>query len=468
MRSGAVGILAVRADGDTLACINHRMRLVPASNMKLITTGLALRQLGPGFRFETTLAYVGELTDGVLEGDVFIVGGGDPTTGAKDLFAPSAGELFGHWMALLQKAGIRSVKGRIIGDGRFFRDATREGLGESYEDVGTSYGAGPAGLNFFENAQNFYVSPGPAVGQRPYVSPRYPETPWMQFSVNATTSAAGSSNDLYYVCTEFGPYGEVRGSFPIDRRGYTLECANKFGPLTCAFYFYKYLNANGLPVSGYGDVSPRGFIRTDVGFARSGAPAPKPGEMTVAGSTRSAALSEIVAATNARSDNFYAETLFRMLGRSRFGSDLQDSCRVAADEALRSIGLQTRARADVFDGSGLSRKNYVSADFFVSFLRNMARSRVWAEFYESLPVPGQEKSSLASRFRNAPEEFKARIHMKSGSMNGVRCFSGYIDSSDGDPAHMVAFSVLTNNITGSSYTVYPVIEDIIAAIAAEN
>ena len=256
-------------NGDTLACVNPKQRLVPASNMKLVSTGLALKHFGPDFRFTTTLAYSGQIVDSTLVGDLYILGGGDPTIGSNSECARAANDTFGGWAAILRRAGITRIDGNVLGDPRFFNDPSPDNMGASYEDIGTAYGTGPTGLCFFENQQNFFVSPGSAVGLNVLMVPRYPDTPWMQYSCAARTGASKSTNTLYYVCTEFGPYGEVRGSFPIDRKGYTLESANRFGAYTCAYYFWKYLNSNGLPAKGYGDVAPRGYIRTDLAFART-------------------------------------------------------------------------------------------------------------------------------------------------------------------------------------------------------
>ena len=119
------------------------------------------------------------------------------------------------------------------------------------------------------------------------------------------------------------------------------------------------------------------------------------------------------------------------------------------------------------DGSGLSRKNYVSPAFFVRFLRKMMTVPAWEPFFASLPVPGT-KGTLETRFEKAPQEFKERIHMKTGSMNGVRCFSGYVTASDGNPQHTIVFSVLVNNCPEPSYQMVPVLDGIIEAIAAGN
>ncbi|MBR4408325.1 MAG: D-alanyl-D-alanine carboxypeptidase [Bacteroidales bacterium] len=114
------GVVAMRADGDTIVSFNGRRRLVPASNVKLLTTGLAMNELGADFRFRTSLAYSGRIEGGTLKGDLYIVGGGDPTLGSKDSIAVATDALFASWKAILDKAGISRIEGRVIGDGRYF------------------------------------------------------------------------------------------------------------------------------------------------------------------------------------------------------------------------------------------------------------------------------------------------------------------------------------------------------------
>lgn len=101
------------------------------------------------------------------------------------------------------------------------------------------------GLNIFENAQLFSVAPG-AEGKAPIIKPSYPDTPWMSWTVHATTGAASSSNTIYCINSQFGPWGEFHGSFPSDRKSYTVEGSNRFGAWTCAYYFYKFLTDNGI------------------------------------------------------------------------------------------------------------------------------------------------------------------------------------------------------------------------------
>ena len=136
------GIKAVRGDGEEIFSWNGDKMLAPASNMKLISTGAALFTLGPEYRFSTRLAYDGKITDGILHGNLYIVGGGDPMTGSKDSIAVELTETFAQWEKALQRAGISKIEGHIIGDGRWMN-----GMGEDptwqLGDLGTYYQAVP-------------------------------------------------------------------------------------------------------------------------------------------------------------------------------------------------------------------------------------------------------------------------------------------------------------------------------------
>ncbi len=467
LSSSVVGVFAMTMDGDTLVNINRKLKLVPASNVKLITTGLALCQLGADFRFETSIAYTGGIKDGVLKGDVYIIGGGDPTTGANVPIVSQVTNTFAKWKQFLADAGIRTIEGRVIGDPRFFSGTTSENLGWTYDDLGTNYGAGSTGLNFFENAQNFAVVPGAKTGDSPKISPRYPQTPWMEYANLAVTGDARTANTLYYINTPLSPQAMFAGSFPVDRKGYTLECSNRFPSLTCAVYFRNYLISNGIEVEGEAaDIVSSGVVRELPDMTLSGQAMPLE-KLKVLGSTYSPTLFDIVAQTNSESDNFFAETLFKMMSRKRYGLTDYDSCVKAARTALEEMGLATKGVCQIFDGSGLSRKNYVSAEFFVSFLRAMNCTEVGDMYRRSLPSPGKH-GTLEYMFSKESAAFRSRIFMKSGSMNGVRCYSGYILPESGDSQKTIVFSLLTNNVVADSWMVNPSIDGIIKALAAEN
>ena len=158
-KNAAVAILAVDGRGKTVAQWNPDLPLLSASTMKTITTGAALDALGPEFQFETKIAAAGEIDeDGVLHGDIYIIGGGDPTLGSHSGIAEPIESVFARWTAALKEKGITAIDGRIKGDAGIFK----EGIIQDnwcWSDLGTDYGSGPCGLSFAENLSFYSVSP---------------------------------------------------------------------------------------------------------------------------------------------------------------------------------------------------------------------------------------------------------------------------------------------------------------------
>lgn len=458
-RTASFGVLALRLSGDTLAEYHSQAKLNPASNVKLITTGLALKTLGASARFTSSLAYSGKLSDGILEGDLYIVGGGDPTIGSKDSIVHN--EHFKAWKAMLDSANIRSIHGRILGDGRFFDGAPEEPSWQ-YEDLGTYYGTGGNGLCFYRNIQTFKAVPGKAVGDDISIAPSYPYAPWMTFSYDCKTGAAGTGDNLYLFGTELAPLATIRGTFALDRKYSEVKCSNKFGAFTCASQFRNYLISNGLQVSGsWGDVTEDGHIRCSL---TAGTEESMPESLTVIGSGESPDLSKIAYITNQRSDNFYAEALFRLMGRTFGGSASYSSCQDAEKDALKEAGITEGFR--LVDGSGLSKKNYASPSFFCNFLKMMMSQDCFESYLATLTQPG--KGSQEGRMKGESAGLRERIYWKSGSMDGVRCFSGYIVPEDGSKEDTVVFSVMVNNCTAPSWKIMTSLDSIVIALAKES
>ncbi|MBR2228142.1 MAG: D-alanyl-D-alanine carboxypeptidase/D-alanyl-D-alanine-endopeptidase [Bacteroidales bacterium] len=441
LKGAVVGVMVQDMSGHVVAQREAGRRMVPASNLKLITTGTALHALGPDFRFETEIGYTGEVdADGTLHGDVYIVGGGDPTIGVADTVAVKPDALFWRWKSLLKDAGISRIDGRIIGDGRAY-EGHLENQSWSYDDTGTYYGAGCNALSFYENAIDYVVSAG-VEGEPVKVTQRYPETPWMHFGNLTSTGPKGTGNSLYLYTTDLAPYAEMRGTFAVDRKQKIEHFANKYGALTCAYYFWQNLRGTGWAVSGgYADIDRNGYVR-----GRDFVPADKAGTPKLVGKSESPALSRIVRLTNVLSDNFYAEAIFRQMGERASGVAVYDSCRVAVADVLEDLVPGGLEGLRLEDGSGLSRLNTVSPAFLASFLRSMTRSRGFNAFLASLPKPGE--GTLAGLLPKLPADRKARVRVKSGSMDGVLCYSGYILDESGNPKFV--FSLMVNGATAKT------------------
>lgn len=455
LSEATIGICARTAEGRTIAEADSDNMIVPASNMKLITTGAALHRLGPEHRFETSIGHTGEIADGILKGDLYIIGGGDPTTGASDSIATPLERVFKQWEAIVRNAGIKRIEGHIIGDGRYF-DGMPEHPSWQWSDIGTYYGSGPTGLMFYENTQSFSASPGSKIGEAVNIAPTYPDSPWMEFRYNCTTGKAGTGDQLYMYASDLAPVAEIRGTFGIDRAAKRVDCTNKFPEYTIASYFADYLKGKGIFSEGPADFR----LCTHTAGANIE-------DVRIIGSTFSPSLKRLIFQTNHESNNLYAETILKSLGKSLTGSAEYDSTYVALNAVLEELGVETSSGFKIADGSGLSRKNHISPDFFCRFLTSMISSPYFEDYISSLPSPGSQ-GTLAYNMRNTPSEIKSRIKVKSGSMDGVRCYSGYIMPSEGGKDETIVFSIMVNNCTAPAWKVRQLLDKIMATLAAAN
>ena len=405
------GILAVNFQGDTLVQLNKVKRMTPASNMKLVTTAAAYLKLGRNYTFKTQIATDGTIQDSTLVGNLYIIGGGDPLIGNLFTYLPKEDIPFGKWRKVLEDRGIRRIDGNVVGDGSYFGGERRH-TDWSTEDEISKDGVVPAGLT------------------------------WR---------------------------GEMGDSIPD-------------GPLAAATHFRRWLIQNGVPVSGIAcemvgeQVAGRAVYGSFLsepargGSGVNGTPATAaPDTLYLLGTAHSATLNHIATITNHQSDNFCAETLLKAIGKANNGSDDYDTATEALHRALAPIGLAgPSAKMRFADGSGLSRKNFVSPEFLVRILTGMARTSSYKDYLNSLPRPGRKDGTLQTRLPKAPAAVKNRIYMKSGSLSGVRCFSGYILPSDGDTRKTIAFSIMVNNHVGSQTSLAPVLDQIILELANEN
>ena len=447
LEGASVAVMAMTASGDTLVNYDGGRMLVPASTMKLVTTGTALHRLGPDFRFITRIGTTGPVEDGILKGDLVIIGGGDPTLCSSDTLAKP---FFPIVKKSLDKAGIKEIQGRICGDGSYFGGA-REHQCWEWEDIGTYYGSGMSGLSFAKNELGIKVVPGQNPGDSLIVKQAFPKTPWLDIEYDCLTGEKGTGDLLYMYTSDFSAKAVVRGTFAQGKNAKTVRFANKYPEYTFVHELKENLASGGIATNGIW-ASPCPFGETyDIQ------------EVTEIGHLDSPKLADIARETNYDSDNFYAESIFRVLGKALGGDGSYESGAAAVSEVLRSLGLSGKGFKGC-DGSGLSRTNLASPSFFCHFLNAMEKSTAFESFLESIPQAGRDGTVKYRLMKLLPEQ-RDRIRMKSGSMGGVYCFSGYILPQEGS-GEIVTFSVMTNNFTCSSGTVTSIIDEIIGAIAA--
>ena len=454
--NAVVGILAVDPAGNEIASWNPDMPLLTASTMKTITTGLGYEVLGPDYRFSTRIAYDGKIEKGILHGNLYIVGGADPTLGSRDTIAEPIDTVFAVWAQAIKKAGIRRIEGRIVGDDRIYEEENIPSSW-SYGNIGYDYGSGTSGLSFCENLTYFQIYAGAEVGDPAVITPLGPFSPYMTFINEVTTGPKGDGDGTEYYASSITPIGKFVGTYGIDAKPRTLVQSNKYGPATCASEFAAYLRERGVGCKGVGDIRSM----------RSEYAVPAQKDLVYIAETFSPELRRIVKVTNTISNNFFAETIFKMVGKTLIERKTGEECmevsygqaQRAIKEYLKERGVSTYGYTQE-DGSGLSRQNYVSPRFFTNFYSMMKDSDNFKEYLSSFPGPGRP-GTLQTVLRNADPDLKKTIYAKSGSLSSVRCYAGYVDSKRG----LIRFAILVNNYDCPTSKVQPKIEGFLEELA---
>ena len=454
--NAVVGILAVEENGQEIASWNPDMPLLTASTMKTITTGLGYEILGPDYRFSTRIAYDGHIEKGVLHGNLYIVGGADPTLGSRDTIAFPIDSIFGIWAKAVKDAGIRRIDGRIVGDDRIYLDESIPSSW-SYGNIGYDYGSGTSGLSFCENLTYFEIEAGEEIGDPVRITPLGPFAPNMTYINEAVTGERGEGDNTEYYASSITPIGKFVGTFGVDAKPRKLVQSNKYGPATCASEFAGFLRAQGIGCKGVTDVHTMAYDYT----------VPSQRHLTYLVETLSPELRRIVKVTNTISNNFFAETIFKMVGKTLLerktgeewmGVSYSQASQII-EEYLQDRGVSTYGYTQD-DGSGLSRQNYVSPRFFTRFYGMMAQSPDFREYLETFPGPGRP-GTLQNVLRKADPELKATIYAKSGSLSSVRCYAGYVDGARG----LIRFAILVNNYDCPTSRVQPRIEGFMEELA---
>lgn len=456
LRGASIALCVQDADGNTLVDVNGDRLMVPSSNVKLVTTGAALHHFGRNYSFSTTLACEGSIRDSVLRGNLYIIGGADPTLGSSDAIALPQAELFEKWRRALKSSGIKAIEGKVVGDGSYI-DGMKESPLWQYDDLGTYYGSGVSGLQWHENYISLKVSPGERVGDSLRVEFIGPETPWIRYRKECQTGERGTGDQVYLYASDNHCEAFLTGTFALGKPTKNLKVSNKFPERTCAYLFSEHLKAHGFKNGGYDATDKLGGRE-------------RPDHLRELFHSNSPALKDIVKSCNTESNNVYAETLLRVLGREVCSSACYDSCYVALERELEGLGLSGRdssgrkTDALILDGSGLARQNLISPLFFCRFLRAMMGSPCFRDYLATIPQPGLQ-GTVKPCLRMFPSAERRRVRMKSGSMTGIRCYSGYIlPRPTANPGPTLVFSLMINNCTANQYQLRNVTDAMIGAL----
>lgn len=373
--------------GREVLNIEAEKSLMPASCIKVVTTAAALHVLGPDYQFKTELAIDGPIDQGVLQGNLIIRGGGDPCLGSD---RTSAGweKQIETWVGVLQENGVKTITGNVIGDDSAWEKAQAPSSW-AWEDLGNYYGAGASALSFNENKTVVTFKPGAAEGAPTTLLRVVPAAENFVIQNEVTTGPVGSGDRACIYGSEYSMTQFVRGTVPAGKEEFSIKGSIPDPARLCSELLSRALEKSGIKV----------------GHQKVGAK-----DRKVLHTTFSPKVSEIVYWTNQKSVNLYAEHLIKAMGQGITTSGTKAVVQFWKEKGVATGGM------NMVDGSGLSRKNFITAKQLVAILAQMKQS---PHFFASLPeeMPG--------------------VYAKSGSMSFTRCLAGY----KGD----IAFAILINN-----------------------
>lgn len=388
---------------------NSRTGLAPASTQKVITSITALDMLGKDYRYATGFYYDGTISNGVLDGSLYIKGSGDPAFGSWRYGSSLPESIDRRLLQQLQQAGIRRHRGSLVavtGTG----ETGKMPDGWIWQDIGNYYGAAPAAVNWNENQYDLHMRPGKKEGDSVALVRTEPVIPFS--IINELSSGPKSSGDnayLYFVPGSQSLY--VKGTVPCCVETFKISGAVPDGNRFALEHFAAVLKQGGVP-------GENGHPSLQVQEAL-------PEKAVLLFTHQSPSLDSIIYWFNKKSINLYGEALIKTIAVSR---DKMATTRNGA-EAVKAFWKEKGLDAgelNIYDGSGLSPQNRVTTHAQVAALQYAHRQSWYPSFYDALP------------------EYNG-MKMKSGTINDVKGFCGYHRSKAGKE---YIFSFLVNNYDG--------------------
>jgi D-alanyl-D-alanine carboxypeptidase/D-alanyl-D-alanine-endopeptidase (penicillin-binding protein 4) len=400
--------------GEVLFSKNGNIGMAPASTLKTVTTITAYNILGKDFKWETTLGFTGKIENGILNGDLIITGGGDPTLGSNRYEQSKPAVLLNRWVAAIKKAGIKKISGRLIGDDKLFGTQIIP-LGWIWQDIGNYYGAGATSLSWKENELGVKFQPGSKVGDKTELVTK--GFPAINLINEVVTGAAGSGDNVYAYSAPYTDIIYLRGSYGIDLNK-TIMISMPDPALNLMNDLVENLKSADIAVMGkitssrLLDTEKQVYSSTEVILDRYLSPP----------------LGQVVYWLNQKSLNLYAENLLKTIALKQ-GRKATTENGVAEIQKFwaKKLNLDLNSLS-ILDGSGLSPESRITTVSMAAILRSAIKETWYNSFYESLPLNNE-------------------IKMKSGSIRNVLAYAGYQKISGGNS---LAFSFIINNYNGST------------------
>ncbi|NLB86863.1 MAG: D-alanyl-D-alanine carboxypeptidase/D-alanyl-D-alanine-endopeptidase, partial [Bacteroidales bacterium] len=370
LKNASISIYAENLSNNTIIFdYNSHLALAPASVLKLLPTSMALELFGAEHKFKTELAYSGNITaDGVLNGDLYIIGYGDPCLGSQN-FTANYGkdfEILQTWTNEIKKLNIKKIKGNIIADISYFGEIP---IPDNWiwEDIANYYGNQGSTLNFIDNLYYLHFKTGQTNGSPTIITKVEPEDLGYRFD-NQVVASSTIWDDAFIYFTNDKNQMQVKGSLVWKKNDFTIKGSIREPEKYLVKAFARTLNSNGINLEGNLKV----VDNFDTNIYRK-----------VFYTCFSPILSEIVDYTNIRSFNLYAEILAQHIMKKTGKSWNESVIEFLGKKSIDIDGLK------LSDACGLSRFNAITSRQIVGILKYMKlNSANKDKFFTSLPIAG--------------------------------------------------------------------------------
>jgi serine-type D-Ala-D-Ala carboxypeptidase/endopeptidase (penicillin-binding protein 4) len=398
---------------------NAQIGLAPASCQKVVTSVSTFELLGKGYQYKTDLAMEGEIKNGVLTGNIYLIGYGDPTLGSWRWKNTAERAVLNNFVAAIEKKGIKEINGNVFGYDRKW-ESNNTPKGWIWEDIGNYYGAGASSLNWRENQYDIILKAGEKIGDKATIEKIIPRLENEGLYSEVITAKKGSGDNAFIYLPPYAMSGYVRGTIPLGENSFTISGAmpNAAEQLTLTFVNeLKSKNINGVLFAG--SYNGMEVEKKDL-----------PIKPTTIFTTTSPSLDSINYWFLKKSINLYGEAFVKTIAYEKLKFGSTDSGIAIIKNFWQQRGIESSA-LNIIDGSGLSPANRVTTNALVTVMQYARQQKWFASFYNALPEMNG-------------------IKMKDGYINGVRSYTGYVKSKTGNE---YTFSFIVNNFDGSAATV---------------
>lgn len=421
---------------------NGSKSFTPASNLKLVTTAAALSILGPEYRFKTKLQYSGDInTTGDFRGSLLVIGGGDPTLGSDKMFGVlNYQTLIQNWVAVIKSKGVKSFNGTLIIDQSHF-EFNPIPNDYTWGDIGNYYGAGSFGFNLNDNQYNLLLKPGRLVGDTVSIVSIIPKDTSTRYVNNIVTGASGTGDKSILYSSPYNSFTFAQGTIPIGNP-YTVKGSIANPPYLFAQILIEEMKLQGIVWNGEIKI----IKQRESNLSKL--------QWNTLVEYQSPTIKEIATYTNLISNNLYAECMLKEIGFKVKGVG---SSEVGASEVKKYLfrqGVDTIGLV-LKDGSGMSPFNSISPNQLTLLLSKVMFSN---NIMFCIPVAGKEGT-----VSHICKETGGNVRVKSGTMNGTVCYSGYVKSNSGV---VYAVSLLVNKHDAKKISVQRVLERVLLKVLA--